>query len=407
MSERVIDFQDRRWKDSLQINGNGVVRANLFNACHALRKSPEFAGLLQYDEMSMQTVATKPTPWDRECPRPWRNFDDSAATEWLQSQDIQIGREITQQAVEKVAGERPYHPLRDWLSSLQWDETPRVDDWLTFHLGAARSPYVQAVGAAWMISAVARIFQPGCKADHIMILEGKQGIRKSTALKTLAGAEWFTDEMADFGSKDAAMQMRGVWIIELAELDHLSRSEASRIKAFMSRSTDRFRPPYGARLVEAPRECVFAGTVNDDEYLKDSTGNRRFWPIRVGASIDIEGLASEREQLWAEAVHRYRQGEPWWLTDSGTEKQANREQRERVEIDPWEPLILDWMARQNDEFSTTEILLRCIEKHRKDVGRADQMRVSKILKQNGFVRQQKRFGGAVAHVWIMSESSND
>jgi putative DNA primase/helicase len=166
-------------------------------------------------------------------------------------------------------------------------------------LGVANTDYSRAVGSRWLISPVARIFRPGAKADCCLILEGPQGIRKSTALRTLAG-EYFTDELADLGSKDAAMQTRGVWMIELSELDSLSHSEVARIKAFMSRTTDRFRPPYGMRLVESPRQCVFAGTVNHSTYLRDETGGRRFWPVTCG-QIDIEALGRDRNQLWAEA----------------------------------------------------------------------------------------------------------
>ena len=148
-----------------------------------------------------------------------------------------------------------------------------MDRWLSTYLGADDTEYSRAVGSRWLISAVARIFRPGAKADCCLILEGPQGIRKSTALRTVAG-EYFTDELADLGSKDAAMQTRGVWIIELSELDNLSHAEVARIKAFMSRTTDRFRPPYGMRLVESPRQCVFAGTVNHGTYLRDETGGQ-------------------------------------------------------------------------------------------------------------------------------------
>ncbi len=165
------------------------------------------------------------------------------------------------------------------------------------------------MGSRWLRSAVARTFRPGARADCCLILEGPQGICKSTALRTLAG-EYCTDERADLGSKDAAMQTRGVWTIELSELDGLSHSEVARIKAFMTRKTDRFRLPYGMRLVESPRQCVFAGTVNHSTYLRDETGGRRFWPITCGR-IDVDELARDRDQLWAEAKERFATGAVW------------------------------------------------------------------------------------------------
>jgi len=205
------------------------------------------------------------------------------------------------QAAQTVAKDRAFHPIRSYLGSIRWDGVERLDSWPSTYLGVEDTAYVRAVGARWLISAVARIYQPGVKADCRLILEGPQGTRKSTALKTLAGSH-FTDELADLGSKDSALQTRGVWIIELSELDTLSRSEVSRIKAFMSRTTDRFRPPYGKRLMESPRQCVFAGTVNHSSYLRDDTGGPRFWPVACG-SINIDRLARDRDQFWARRRH--------------------------------------------------------------------------------------------------------
>ncbi|HEY2528179.1 MAG TPA: virulence-associated E family protein, partial [Xanthobacteraceae bacterium] len=163
--------------------------------------------------------------------------------------------------------------------------------------------YTAAVGTCMLIAAVARIYEPGCKADAVPIFEGKQGLLKSTAIKTMF-YPWFTDELADLGSKDAAMQTRGIWGIEISELDAMTRGEVSKIKAFVSRTTDRFRPPYGKRVIESKRSCVFVGSTNSDDYLKDASGARRFQPVDLGVTgdIDIEGLRRDRDLLWAEAV---------------------------------------------------------------------------------------------------------
>jgi len=187
------------------------------------------------------------------------------------------------------------------------------------------------------------------------VLEGPQGIRKSTALRTLAG-EYFTDELADLGSKDAAMQTRGVWIIELSELDSLSHSEVARIKAFMSRTTDRFRPPYGMRLVESPRQCVFAGTVNHSTYLRDETGGRRFWPVACGR-IDADAVARDRDQLWAEAEAkaRFDAGSVWWMDTAELIQLASDQQVDRYEGDPWEEVIGPWVETRSS-VSISEVL---------------------------------------------------
>jgi putative DNA primase/helicase len=237
----------------------------------------------------------------------------------------------------------PVHPVRDYLGALAWDGVARIETWACRYLGAEDTAFNRNVGALWLISAVARIFRPGVKAD-MLVLEGPQGARKSTALKILAGENWFTDELPDLGSKDAAMHMQGVWIIEIAELDAIGKAEVSRIKAFLTRTTDRFRPPYGRYTIEVPRQCVFAGTVNPDTYLRDETGNnRRFWPVRC-VTIDIDALARDRDQLWAEAVARFRADAIWWLDTPEVVAAASAEQDKRYQADVWGDLIDHWIT---------------------------------------------------------------
>jgi len=232
---------------------------------------------------------------------------------------------------------------------------------------------------------VARIFEPGCKADCCLILEGDQGIKKSTALRVLA-QPWFTDEIADLGSKDAAMQTRGVWVIEIAELESLSRSDVGKIKAFMSRATDRFRPPYGKRLIESPRQCVFAGSVNHGTYLRDETGGRRFWPVECKApAIDVDGLAECRDQLWAEATALYFDGKPWWLDSVALNREAASEQSDRYEGDPWDELILKWIE-DRESVSIMDVLSVCLEKKKDTWTQWDKIRVARCLREQGWKR---------------------
>ncbi|HYI97474.1 MAG TPA: VapE domain-containing protein, partial [Bryobacteraceae bacterium] len=316
------------WRKELMISDRGKALANLANAITALRLAPEWCGLLAFDEFAMAVTTTRDTPWGKVTI--WTEQDDRLATNWMQRHGIQVKDGEVAKAVETVSRDHSYHPVRDHLDSLEWDGIGRIDDWLTLYLGVDPSEYVRAVGAKWLISAIARIYQPGCKADCVLILEGSQGIFKSTVVRTL-GDPWFTDDIADLGSKDAAMSTIGTWIIELAELDSMAKSEVSRIKAFVSRSSDRFRPPYGRRLITAPRQCVFVGTVNQNEYLRDETGGRRFLPVACGR-IDLDSLRRDRDQLWAEAVVRYLAGEHWWfegaeLNDAAREEQEARYQR--------------------------------------------------------------------------------
>lgn len=234
------------WTSHLLLNDGGAPRAVLANAITALRLAPEWDGVLGFNEFSLATVALKAPPWPGGQARcDWTDHEDRLTADWLQHQGIYVSVEVAGLAVQTVAKDGSFHPVRQKLDSLKWDGTKRIDGWLSLYLGVAPSPYTNAVGARWLISAVARLYEPGVKADCALILEGEQGLMKSTALKALA-EPWFTDEIADLGSKDAAMQTRGVWVIEIAELDSMSRAEVSKIKSFISRSTDRFRPPYGS-----------------------------------------------------------------------------------------------------------------------------------------------------------------
>jgi predicted P-loop ATPase len=233
-----------------------------------------------------------------------------------------------------------------------------------------------------------------------VILEGPQGIRKSTALRTLAG-EYFTDELADLGSKDAAMQTRGVWIIELSELDSLSNSDVARIKAFMSRTIDRFRPPYGTRLVESPRQCVFAGTVNHSAYLRDETGGRRFWPVACG-QIRIDELAHASDQLWAEAKVRFDSGEPWRLDTVELVRMASDQQVERYEGDPWEEVIAPWIE-VFPSVSISEVLEKCLQKPHALWTQTDKNRASRCLRALGGERYRERRGARLEWRYRKSE----
>ena len=389
----------RDWHLDLLTNREGEPRPILANAILALRTAPDWKGVLWHDEFAATTVARRPPPWpagqgtwhDTE----WSDRDDLLVANWLQHQGILVPASIAGQAVEAVARDRLCDPVREYLDALRWDGVKRIDAWLSTYLGAADSAYARAVGPRWLISAVARIYRPGAKVDCALILEGPQGIKKSSALQIM-GHPWFTDRLSELGSKDAAMETRSVWIIEIAELDTMSRAEVGTIKAFISRTTDRFRPPYGKRLVDLPRQCVFAGSVNPEGgYLKDATGGRRFWPVACG-TIDIAAVERDRDQLWAEACVRLRAGEPWWLDDQRLEALAAEQQADRYQGDAWDDPIrryLEHTAGQQDGVSIAEILEKALGMERGRWTQADQNRVVRTLISMGFRQFRARVGG--------------
>ena len=401
------------WRDELILSKGrrgeqGEPKPILANAMTALCAAPEWRGVLAFNEFSLRTVALKPAPWDGAATAfQWTDHEDRLAADWLQHAGILVSADVAGQAVQTVARERPFHPVREYLDFLKWDGRKRIDTWLSAYLGAEANDYTVAVGARWLISAVARIYKPGEKVDCCLILEGPQGLKKSMALGTMAHP-WFTDEIADLGSKDSAMQTRGVWIIEIAELDSMTRSEVGRIKAFMSRSTDRFRPPYGKRLIESPRQCVFAGSVNHSTYLRDETGGRRFWPVSC-ARILIDDLARDRDQLWAETVVRFRTGSNWWLDSAELNRAAEREQADRYEGDPWDELIANWLKRHSarddsaghpvsafttpqDSVTISDVLSNCVGKPHDQWSQSDKCRVARSLRALGWERYKARSG---------------
>jgi predicted P-loop ATPase len=378
------------WRELL-IKGAKGPRALLANAITAFRYAPEWFGLLQFDSFHQATVLHGKAPWmkqpvDRQV---WTALQDVLATNWLQHQGIHVSPDITTRAIETVARDLCFHPVRDYLGAHDWDGVKRLDRWAIKYLGGEDTLYNRTVGARWMISAVARVCQPGAKADCAIILEGRQGLLKSTVIRVLAHP-WFTDELCDMGTKDAALQLAGVWIVELAELDSITSAEISRIKSFMSRRVDRFRPPYARRVEAFPRQCVFAGSVNETQYLRDPTGGRRFWPIACG-KIHIDSLTKARDQLWAEARSRYLASEAWWLDTDELDALARTEQLLRLQPDAWEKPIAEYLVGR---VSVTQAeVLSHLGFTDKDKNQVHMNRVAQCLMTFGWKSKNKRLPG--------------
>jgi predicted P-loop ATPase len=373
---------ESHWTYTLMRNKHGVSLGNLRNALHALRNAPEWESVLAYDEFAGKVITRKPPPWGGPTVEQWADEHDTRACAWMQEQEIPVAMGVVGRAIQTVARENCFHPVRDYLRALKWDGTPRLDIWLTRYLGVEETRYVRAVGPRFLISAVARAFEPGCQVDHVPIFEGPQGTLKSSALRNLT-QPWFTDRISNLGSKDAAIELMGIWLIEMAELDALTKATNSAIKSFITRRNDRFRPPYGKHAINRPRQCVFVGTINPvSGYLSDPTGARRFWPVLCGV-IDLEALGRDRDQLWAEALLRFQASTTWWLETPELEALATAEQELRFKVDPWAETVGGWLIGRAD-VSVSEVLTGALGIPAASQSHSAEIRVAAILKANGF-----------------------
>lgn len=391
------------WRAELMQKDDGSLVGNVHNAQLMLGYHPAIKGVLAYNEFTKQIDIVSRPPWQNEnakYPRQLTDVDDTRATAWLERKGIKLGINVVHNTIVSAAHHNPYNPLQNYLNSLQWDGTQRLEMALHYLMGCPDNEYVRAVSKRFLIGAVARALDPGCKMDTMLILEGDQGLKKSTAIGELFGEDWFTDELSDLGSKDAAMQIQGVWGVEIAELSQMNRAEAARIKEWITRQVDRFRPPYGRNIISAPRQCVLIGTVNPEGgYLKDATGGRRFWPVKC-SKINIGWIKQRRDQLWAEAVVAYRSGERWWF-DNDERHIAQAEQEERYESDPWSDRVLNHV-RWQPETSVSEIMGAALELPSSQQTQQAQNRIAKILVADGWKRIQRKVDNKKRWLYVKS-----
>jgi len=381
------------WTDQLILEKDGKIIGNLANLILILREAPKWKGVLGYDDFNACVVIRQRPPWGEEvADTPWTDHHESLVRVWFQNEKISPSAGDIGRAVQASARHNPFHPVRDYFDSLVWDGVPRLESWLQTYFHVEDSEYVRAIGPRYLISAVARISRPGCKVDYVLVLEGPQGRQKSEALRTLAKNDsWFTDRLSHVASKDAALEIAGVLIVEIAEMDALTKATSSPQKSFLTRRRDRFRPPYGKHTINLPRQCVLAATINPTVggYLKDPTGARRFWPVACRGMIDRDGLEKVRDQLWAEAVHQFKTGAPWWLETPELEALATAEQSARFVIDPWEERIREWLGDRND-ISLSEVLEHGLEFAPEHQTQSAQKRVVGILTRMGFAKHRPR-----------------
>jgi predicted P-loop ATPase len=375
------------WLKDCILNGSGKPLPNLANALTALRAV--LADAFAYDEMLctpmlMKAVADEPG----FNPRPLTDVDVGIIQERLQTLGLErVGKDTMHQAIDVRAYECRFNPVRDYLDNLKWDGTKRLESLFPVYFGADRSPYTARVGAMFLVSMVARIFDPGCKADHMPIVEGPQGALKSTACRVL-GADWFSDHLPDVaGGKDISQHLRGKWLIEVAEMHAMSKADATLLKAFITRTTERYRPSFGRKEVIEPRQCIFIGTTNREVYLRDETGGRRFWPIKAG-HIDVAALTRDRDQLFAEAVDDYRRGACWWPDKDFEREYIMPQQAERYEADTWEETIASFIDVRM-KVTIGEVAREALRIETPRIGTADQRRIAAALEQLNWKRLPK------------------
>jgi predicted P-loop ATPase len=383
------------WHSRCVLGDTGKLLPILANALVALREVPGLRECVAFDQMLSVPVMLRPVDdlnAGDQFPRPLTDYDVAEITEWLQLNGLKrISISTVHEAVTLRAKENSFDPLLDYLDSLEWDGRSRVNVWLTTRLGVELSPYSQAVGQMLLISMVARAFEPGVKADHMVIFEGPQGGLKSTTCSVLGG-DYFSDSLPEIGGgKDVSQHLRGKWLIEVAEMHAMGRAEAALLKAFISRTAERYRPSYGRLEVIEPRRCIFVGTTNKEMYLRDETGGRRFWPVKVG-SIDIDGLVDDRDQLFAEAVHLYRQGEPWWPDKAFEREHIQPQQEARYEADAWEDLIAEYLQAAV-KVTVGQVAREGLGIDKSRIGTAGQRRITAAMDRLGWSRLPKDYEG--------------
>jgi putative DNA primase/helicase len=385
---------DRAWEAKL-LAKRGERVSCLANIALVLSNREEWVGVIGHDAFSTRTMKRLPLPGAPAGDRPgeWSDVDTSRTIIWLTNEyGMTPGPAMVDEAVELIARANAFHPVREYLEGLAWDGIERLDDWLCDFMGVPKTEYTMRV-ARWFLTAMcARVMEPGCKFDYCLVLEGKQGRRKSSALRAMAG-EWFSDTDLDLSNKDSMSALRGKWVHEVAEMGSLARAESARQKSFLSRQIDEFRPAYARREIRSPRQLVFAGTTNEWAWNKDPTGGRRFWPVEVGDMIDVEGLEAVRDQLFAEALVRYRAGERYWPTAQEQAEIFDPQQLARESEDGLFDLVHDWLeGLARPEFTMGEVLEEALKLDAGRITRDVTTRVGALLHKLGCGKRERRNG---------------
>ncbi|MBO1361798.1 hypothetical protein J2D73_18610 [Acetobacter sacchari] len=408
---RVGQVRKHDWCTKLDRNEKGDARPTSANALMALQNADELSGLVATDELAGAVMLTRAPPvtsesdeddGDEKFPRRMIDADVTAMLVWMQRNGLPtMSYDALFKAVTLEAGRIRYHPVRNWLTGLVWDGEERINDILPRYFRSDDTPYTRDVGRKFLVAMIARAMTPGCKMDYMLVLEGDQGVRKSTACSILGGS-WFSDNLPDLrhGGKDVSQHIQGKWLIEVAEMSATDKADANALKSFITRPVERYRPSYGRFDVEQPRQCVFVGTTNKKVYMRDETGGRRFWPVRVGVDgkCDTEALRRDRDQIFAEAFMAWATGEQHWPSDDTQAELYEPEQEKRFESDEWETVVVAYlMDKKNDQIRLLDIAENALSIAPKDFGTTSMRRLTAIMERIGWERMRTNRGS----VWTL------
>ncbi len=366
----------------LCIAENGKPLPIVENVCIGLNNDSNYRAKLFFNSMLREETLSQSER------RPVTDKDVVDAQRYFQRMGLRrVGRTTVADAFMTISQEHSYHPVKEFFSDLKHDGHRRLETAAAVYLGAENNIYNHSVFRWFLISMVARIYRPGCKADHMLVLEHGQGELKSTACRVLASDEYFSDSLPDIAQgKEVSQHLRGKWVVEISEMHAFNKAEATALKAFLTRTHERYRPPYASKEVDEPRQCVFIGTSNKEAYLRDETGGRRFWPIKCG-NIDIEALREDRDMLLAEAKLAYDAGETWWPDREFEREHIQPQQEARFEFDEWFDSVRVWLETlSKTSIPAVAIGALSIPIDRLDVGQ--QRRIAAIMRKLGWVSKR-------------------
>lgn len=356
--------------------------------------------IFRYNAFSSADLYGMKAPWGGKRGDEIRDADTINMKVWFaEAWRVEPNQNLINEAICFVAKKNTFHPVKNYLDKLEWDGVKRIDTWLKTYLEAdAPEPYLSAVSRKMLVAMVARAYEPGRKYDQVVILQGNQGEGKSTALLRLASDEWFSDATLNLQDKDSILSMRSIWLRELGELSGMRKGDVDQLKEFISRRTDRIRVPYGKRTENFPRQCIFVGTTNKEEFLRDDTGNRRYWPVTVG-KCHFDSIERDRDQLFAEARIAWELGEPLYMEEAEAEKIAVQEQSKRMESDMLSEHLQKFIRLEKkkpekerfnlEKFQLSELFEVLTHVSLKD-DRMGQLRLGSALRSLGFMKRMSR-----------------